>query len=279
MEPIIYSSQDADAPQLSSTVGTLNTVLKSCLVTGYGDKPAAGWEIAHEDTATHKVVLRSSNVQKNMCVVELNITNASYASITAYSDWDDSSSSGVAQFGTGYIVNNYKTSTPRWAVIATDSFCYVYIQAEADSSSYILNAFGTAISHDTTNDIAILMAVPDTAYSYSHVTPTTVNTNLGDARFPTLPFKHKNDYGFGDWSDVVMSDMAILSGYVLYVEDKPLLSLPGALMTHAYIRRWTWGSIDGNMATLVNQEPLLNDVVAFWIPWAGRFWIHTDDWG
>lgn len=279
MQPIIYSSLDAGAPQLSATAGALNTVLKGCLVTGYGDKLAAGWEVVHEDMATHKLVLRSSNVQKNTCVVELTNTNKSYASVTAYSDWDDLSSSGVAQFGTGYIVNNYESPTPRWAVIATDSFCYVYIQSHTGTNTYVLSAFGTAISHNATNDIAILMAASNTVYSYSYFTPNTVKTNMGDAKFPILPYKHQNDYGFGDWASVATSGIAILSGYVLYVNAKPLLSLPGALMPYAQIARWTWSSIDNNMATLVNQEPFLNDVVAFWVPYVGRFWIHTDDWG
>ena len=61
MQPIVYTSQDTDAPQLSSTAGALNTVIKGCLVTGYGVKPAAGWDIAHEDMATKKLALRSKN--------------------------------------------------------------------------------------------------------------------------------------------------------------------------------------------------------------------------
>lgn len=39
----LYRSDDAGAPVLSGTAGALITVLNACLVTGYGDQPAAGW--------------------------------------------------------------------------------------------------------------------------------------------------------------------------------------------------------------------------------------------
>lgn len=38
-----YSSEDAEAPQLGADLtGGVKTVLKACLVTGYGTKPGAG---------------------------------------------------------------------------------------------------------------------------------------------------------------------------------------------------------------------------------------------
>ena len=40
-----YSSEDAEAPQLGADLtGGVKTVLKACLVTGYGTKPGAGWD-------------------------------------------------------------------------------------------------------------------------------------------------------------------------------------------------------------------------------------------
>lgn len=46
-----FSSTDAGAPQInynSRVAGDVKTVLKACLVTGYGDKASAGWSIVNE---------------------------------------------------------------------------------------------------------------------------------------------------------------------------------------------------------------------------------------
>lgn len=46
----LYSSADPEAPQLSSNnwTGAIKTILKACLVTGYGSKQGAGWAISDE---------------------------------------------------------------------------------------------------------------------------------------------------------------------------------------------------------------------------------------
>ena len=51
-----YSWQDAQAPQLSNADGIIKTILKACLVTGYGTKQGAGWTSLFEDG--YRIVLR-----------------------------------------------------------------------------------------------------------------------------------------------------------------------------------------------------------------------------
>lgn len=51
-----YSWQDAQAPQLANANGVIKTILKACLVTGYGDKAGAGWTALFEDD--YRIVLR-----------------------------------------------------------------------------------------------------------------------------------------------------------------------------------------------------------------------------
>ena len=51
-----YSHLDDDAPQLEDADGVIKTILKACLVTGYGDKDSAGWEMPFEDE--YRMVLR-----------------------------------------------------------------------------------------------------------------------------------------------------------------------------------------------------------------------------
>ena len=51
-----YSWQDDQAPQLSNADGVIKTILKACLVTGYGSKAGAGWTALFEDA--YRIVLR-----------------------------------------------------------------------------------------------------------------------------------------------------------------------------------------------------------------------------
>ena len=59
--PIVYKSTDSGAPTLNGTKGTLITVLKACLVNGYGAKAGAGWTIALEDAANYKIIFRNDS--------------------------------------------------------------------------------------------------------------------------------------------------------------------------------------------------------------------------
>ena len=50
MTPVtLYQSTDTDAPQLANAQGSLKTLLKACLVTGYGDKQPLGWAMPFEE--------------------------------------------------------------------------------------------------------------------------------------------------------------------------------------------------------------------------------------
>lgn len=51
-----YSWQDDQAPQLANADGIIKTILKACLVTGYGSKAGAGWTALFEDA--YRIVLR-----------------------------------------------------------------------------------------------------------------------------------------------------------------------------------------------------------------------------
>ena len=51
-----YSHLDAGAPQLADTDGVIKTILKACLVTGYGTKAGAGWTALFDDA--FRIVLR-----------------------------------------------------------------------------------------------------------------------------------------------------------------------------------------------------------------------------
>lgn len=51
-----YSHLDAGAPQIANVDGNIKTILKACLITGYGTKESAGWTALFEDD--YRIVLR-----------------------------------------------------------------------------------------------------------------------------------------------------------------------------------------------------------------------------
>lgn len=88
-EPVLrFSSADADAPQINynaRTAGDVKTVLKACLVTGYGAKASAGWSIINEVDQVAEFV--SPSVA--MSDYRLGIDDTSAASTTWFYQYQD----------------------------------------------------------------------------------------------------------------------------------------------------------------------------------------------
>lgn len=88
-EPVLrFSSTDAGAPQINyaaRTAGDVKTVLKACLVTGYGAKAGAGWTAVNE-TAT---VIEFVSPSAAMSDYRLGIDDTSASSTTWYYQYQD----------------------------------------------------------------------------------------------------------------------------------------------------------------------------------------------
>lgn len=88
-EPVLrFSSTDASAPQINynaRVAGDIKTVLKACLVTGYGTKASAGWTAVNE-TAT---VIEFVSPSTAMSDYRLGIDDTSSANTTWYYQYQD----------------------------------------------------------------------------------------------------------------------------------------------------------------------------------------------
>lgn len=88
-EPVLrFSSTDAGAPQINynaRVAGDVKTVLKACLVTGYGAKASAGWSIVNE--VDHVAEFVSPSVA--MSDYRLGIDDTSASSTTWYYQYQD----------------------------------------------------------------------------------------------------------------------------------------------------------------------------------------------
>lgn len=83
-----FSSTDAGAPQINynaRVAGDVKTVLKACLVTGYGDKASAGWSIANEVNHVAEFVSPSAA----MSDYRLGIDDTSTSNTTWYYQYRD----------------------------------------------------------------------------------------------------------------------------------------------------------------------------------------------
>lgn len=287
MKPIIYKSTDTGAPQLTVTAGAMNAVIKACLVAGYGSKAAAGWDVVYEDLVTKKLAIRSTNPKSIKSVLLLDDTATKKAEVAAYTEWNNTTNTGVNGFGTGAFFKNMtgSGSTAKWVVVATDNFFYLWTQNDFGYPSLgVVSAFGDAKSFVNTADYSVLMALATTATdTSSSTTHTSVRISSGGvATFATPPFKQEY-VGLGDRQPTATASPTsptIFSEYVLYITTSGKisseLSLRGLLMP--YLEVVTPPVIDG-LPTLVDQVPFINPVIGLRQPYSGHIWLHTDDWG
>lgn len=85
----VFSSDDAGAPVLTKDPGSLKTLLKACLVTGYGDKTALGWQMLFESADTKSAAFASQDPTASKYVIKINNSATTSAKISAYQSMTD----------------------------------------------------------------------------------------------------------------------------------------------------------------------------------------------
>lgn len=126
--PIIYKSTDGNAPVLCGQRTSVVEVLTKCLVTGYGDKPAAGWTRPYVDANGHRASFRNSPANGTGFFLNIDqsaVSNGRYVYLSAF-EMMTSESSGTLQFiptSTNLYVSNLESTLPRqWVLMATDTW-------------------------------------------------------------------------------------------------------------------------------------------------------------
>ena len=120
-EPVLrFSSTDADAPQINyaaRTAGDVKTVLKACLVTGYGAVASAGWSIVNEVNHVCEFVSPSAA----MSDYRLGINDTSTSSTTWYYRYQNARTDPATNKPTKNFTNVNKTSARNgWQLLATE---------------------------------------------------------------------------------------------------------------------------------------------------------------
>jgi hypothetical protein len=144
----IYRSTDAGAPQLGTTIdGSLATILKACLVTGYGEKVAAGWTAPWQ--GTNQIALQMGAGSSGRILAIDDSVDYRYAYTFACKTFTDMANH-TEKFPVNLSNLDYKNvwykryhSTEQyggWVVIASSHFVY-WFQPPVTDSYYMAGEF------------------------------------------------------------------------------------------------------------------------------------------
>lgn len=136
--PTVYRWDDANAPVLSGTAGSLISLLTACLVNGYDVKTAAGWTKEFENVDGTIAAFRNSTANGNGVYLRVDDTGTTTAQVQAFEAMTDENS-GLGPFltvGSSYSIRKSVTADTAarpWAVVATDTFFYLIIKPQDTS--------------------------------------------------------------------------------------------------------------------------------------------------
>lgn len=125
-----YSYLDAGAPQLADIDGNIKTILKACLVTGYGAKVGAGWTALFEDD--YRIVLRRPLLTGNP--PDIKIENGVINGTTRHRVVSQDSPIGLDdtnELAAVKMLARDSACNNKWHLIASDfGFIFCYAMAE-----------------------------------------------------------------------------------------------------------------------------------------------------
>lgn len=132
MPVTLYRSTDDDAPAL--TKANLSLILKACLVTGYGNKPGAGWTMPYEDAAASKRVLapaKSGELDSYLRVHD----QSGVSRVAAYRQMSDiDNGEAILELATPYKHGQGNQWSGRWVVVASARSVIVWVEGGYDSA-------------------------------------------------------------------------------------------------------------------------------------------------
>ncbi|ULJ69290.1 hypothetical protein MIS45_11215 [Wielerella bovis] len=154
----LFSSKDTGAPKLTASAGSLKTLLKACLVSGYGDKQPLGWEMPFEQG--HVAVFRSKSPESNRHFLRVDNAAAKFVICEGYLNMT-TASAGTGKFAYN---NNYdrfgyceydRNEQPNWWLVGHDK-AFMFIAAKRSLNDTSILFFGdipSIVPQDTGNTV------------------------------------------------------------------------------------------------------------------------------
>lgn len=185
-EPVtVFSSRDADAPQLSAEAGSLKNVFKACLTDGYGDKQGLGWETHFDDAES--AAFRSAAPESNRHFLEVRNPAGRVARVAGYLNMTGINQ-GEGRFAYG---NNYDTlghlhyaasKGGNWWLIGHKKAFFFFFHDGYDTTDGVIFYFGdvpSIVPHDMGN--TVLLHNNGNSQSYSSQTRLQLIGTNGDS--------------------------------------------------------------------------------------------------
>ncbi|WP_198332385.1 hypothetical protein [Psychrobacter aquimaris] len=129
-----YSSRDADAPQISNVDGAIKTIIKACLVTGYGTKEGAGWLNLYEDDV--RIVLRRPLRTGNPPDIKVSNFYGAHKIISQDNPFAVDDAAALASVS---MITRDSKFKPEWHLVVSDFGFILCYQMGYSSSTYIKN--------------------------------------------------------------------------------------------------------------------------------------------
>lgn len=141
----LYLHSDNNAPKSEKVADNFSTILKACLVSGYGDKPSAGWTLLFEDTSKNTKVFRSPALTERSFDVRI-VDKGTSATVQVCFDMTsiDDVSNLKLQCDTPFRYN-VAAPTGRWALIATKRGFWFFNELRHTNGVPPINQSGTYI--------------------------------------------------------------------------------------------------------------------------------------
>jgi len=130
--PIVYRWDDASAPVARGERRSLCDILHACLVTGYGDKPAAGWTREYVNATFDKAAFRNNPVTGTGFYLQVDGAGAANAYTPRVQGFEEmtSENDGLFPFNAsvqiGPLSNAANTTARPWILIADDRAFYFF---------------------------------------------------------------------------------------------------------------------------------------------------------
>lgn len=125
--PTLYKWDDAGAPQLTRQAQSLLTILRKCLVEGYGSKAALGWSIAFDDAVNLITVYRNASGKGEVRFSPTSTTtgdNVAFSAAGSFSDINTALAPGLSDLALTYF-SPYEFN--RWAIVGTGDAMYLLV--------------------------------------------------------------------------------------------------------------------------------------------------------
>ena len=200
----VYRSTDTSAPSLTGQVGSLTSLLNSCLVVGYGSQPAAGWSSAY--SSSYHQVYRNSTTDGTGFYLNVDDSGSGSGSsrealMTGFQSatgvgtgTGQFPTSGQLNLGIGSVIcrkSNTTDSTVRsWTLIADDTVFYLFsengdLNSPVQPSMFIFGDFFSYSSSDSYRCI-IVGRNGENNNSYTYAWESITNGLAGGTSSPVL---------------------------------------------------------------------------------------------